>query len=75
MRTATGAGPTLAAAVNDAYAAPENPALPARAETPAELNDLEIAHVAYTADLIDIRYAYLAMAVSKNPGVMSSRKR
>lgn len=41
----------------------------ARAETPAELNDLEIAHVAYTADSIDIRYAHLAMAISKNPAI------
>lgn len=35
------------------------------AESPAELNDLEIAHVAYTADEIDIRYAHLALAISK----------
>ena len=41
--------------------------LAARAESPADLNDLEIAHVAYTADSIDIRYAHLALAVSKNP--------
>ncbi len=39
------------------------------AKSPAELNDLEIAHVAYTADSIDIRYAHLAMAISKNPQV------
>lgn len=39
------------------------------AGSPAELNDLEIAHVAYTADLIDIRYAHLALAISKNPQV------
>ena len=41
----------------------------ALAESPADLNDLEIAHVAYTADLIDIRYAHLALAISKNPDV------
>ena len=41
----------------------------AQAKTPAELNDLEIAHVAYTADLIDIRYAHLALAISKNPAI------
>lgn len=41
----------------------------AHAETPADLNDLEIAHVAYTADSIDIRYAHLALAISKNPAV------
>lgn len=39
------------------------------AESPAELNDLEIAHVAYTADNIDIRYAHLALAISSNPAV------
>ncbi|NNE84402.1 MAG: DUF4142 domain-containing protein [Alphaproteobacteria bacterium] len=41
----------------------------ANAENPADLNDLEIAHVAYTADLIDIRYAHLALAISKNEDV------
>ena len=39
------------------------------AQSPAELNDLEIAHVAYTADNIDIRYAHLALAISKDPAV------
>ena len=39
------------------------------AESPAELNDLEIAHVAYTADNIDIRYAHLALAISDNPEI------
>ncbi|MEM7067869.1 MAG: DUF4142 domain-containing protein [Pseudomonadota bacterium] len=42
---------------------------PAHAQSPAELNDLEIAHVAYTADNIDIRYAHLALAISDNPDV------
>ncbi|MEM9277278.1 MAG: DUF4142 domain-containing protein [Pseudomonadota bacterium] len=42
---------------------------PAFAESPAELNDLEIAHVAYTADNIDIRYAHLALAISNNPDI------
>ena len=42
---------------------------PALAENPADLNDLEIAHVAYTADNIDIRYAHLALAKSKNPAI------
>lgn len=41
----------------------------AQAKTPAELNDLEIAHVAYIADNIDIRYAHLALAISKNPDI------
>ena len=39
-------------------------------QSPADLNDLEIAHVAYTADVIDIRYAHLALAKSKNPVVI-----
>ncbi len=39
------------------------------AKTPAELNDLEIAHVAYVADNIDIRYAHLALAISDNPAI------
>lgn len=37
--------------------------------TPEKLNDLEIAHVAYTADVIDIRYAHLALALSNNPDI------
>ena len=41
----------------------------ALAKSPADLNDLEIAHVAYTADVIDIRYAHLALAISKNPAI------
>ena len=41
----------------------------AHAKSPAELNDLEIAHVAYTADDIDIRYAHLALAISSNPKI------
>ncbi len=42
---------------------------PAVADDPAKLNDLEIAHVAYTADNIDIRYAHLALGLSTNPEV------
>ncbi len=41
----------------------------AQAQSPAELNDLEIAHVAYVADNIDIRYAHLALAISDNPDI------
>jgi len=41
----------------------------AQAESPAELNDLQIAHVAYIADNIDIRYAHLALAISQNPAI------
>ena len=32
-------------------------------------NDLEIAHIAYTAGALDIRYAHLALALSDNPEV------
>ena len=39
------------------------------ADSPGDLNDLEIAHVAYTADEIDIRYAHLALGISKDPNV------
>jgi putative membrane protein len=39
------------------------------AKSPADLNDLEMAHVAYTADNNDIRYAHLALAISKNPKI------
>jgi len=41
----------------------------AETKSPANLNDLEIAHVAYTADNIDIRYAHLALAISENPAI------
>ncbi|MCV2882143.1 DUF4142 domain-containing protein [Actibacterium sp. XHP0104] len=33
------------------------------------MNDLEIAHTAYTAGQIDIRYAHLALAMSDTPAV------
>ena len=51
----------IAAAVLPGAAAAEN--------DPAKLNDLEIAHVAYVADNIDIRYAHLALALSQNEEV------
>lgn len=38
-------------------------------DNPADLNDLEIAHVAYIADNIDIQYAHIALALSTNPEV------
>ncbi|GGX54084.1 membrane protein [Tateyamaria omphalii] len=41
----------------------------ARAQDIAAMNDLEFAHIAYTADNIDIRYAHLALALSKNPDI------
>lgn len=44
-------------------------ATPALASDPAALNDLEIAHVAYVADNIDIRYAHLALAISTTPEI------
>jgi len=39
------------------------------AQSPADLNDLEIAHVAYTADNIDIRYAEIALKRTTNPEI------
>ena len=42
---------------------------PAQANDVAALSDVEIAHVAYTADNLDIRYAHLALAKSKNPEI------
>ena len=41
----------------------------AQAQSPVDLNDLEIAHVAYVADNIDIQYAHLALALSDNPEI------
>jgi len=41
-------------------------AVSAPAQDAAKLNDLEIAHVAYTASNVDIRYAHLALALSSN---------
>ncbi|MCR9214683.1 MAG: DUF4142 domain-containing protein [Proteobacteria bacterium] len=46
----------------------------AQADNPAELNDLQIAHVAYVADNIDIRYAHLALAISDNPEIREFAK-
>lgn len=39
------------------------------AQDVAAMNDLEFAHIAYTADNIDIRYAHLALALSTNPDI------
>ena len=41
----------------------------ASAQDVAAMNDLEYAHIAYTADNIDIRYAHLALALSSNPDI------
>lgn len=49
---------------------PQHPLWP----NPADLNDLQIAHAAYTADLIDIRYAHLALALSSNDTVRAFAK-
>jgi len=43
--------------------------LQASAQDVAAMNDLEFAHIAYTADNIDIRYAHLALALSTNPDI------
>jgi putative membrane protein len=45
------------------------PALPANAQDASKLNDTEIAHVVVNADEIDIRYAHLALALTRNPAV------
>jgi putative membrane protein len=37
--------------------------------TAEKMNDLEIAHTAYTAGTLDIRYAHLALAISENKAV------
>ena len=39
------------------------------AHTSEPMNDLEIAHSAYTAGGLDIRYAHLALAISENDAV------
>lgn len=39
------------------------------AQDVSQMSDLEFAHIAYTADNIDIRYAYLALALSSNPDI------
>jgi putative membrane protein len=44
-------------------------AVPATAQDPASLNDLEIAHAAYVAGDIDIRNAHLALALSDDPEI------
>ena len=43
--------------------------VPAYAQDVSGMNDLEFAHIAYTADVIDIRYAHLALALSDNPDI------
>jgi putative membrane protein len=43
--------------------------LPASAQDASKLNDVEIAHVVVNADEIDIRYAHLALAITKNANV------
>ena len=46
----------------------------ASAQDVAAMSDLEFAHIAYTADEIDIRYAHLALALSTNPEVRDFAK-
>lgn len=41
----------------------------ATAQDVSTMTDLEYAHIAYTADNIDIRYAHLALALSTNPEI------
>jgi len=61
IKTLAGAAALLAAAFTTTVSAADR--------APSDLNDLEIAHVAYTADNIDIRYAHLALAISTNPKI------
>lgn len=55
---------TLAGCATNNYVKPAE-----AARTPDQLNDLELAHVAYTADIIDIQYAHLALGLSQDPAV------
>ena len=50
---------------------------PVAAQDVAALNDLEFAHIAYTADNIDIRYAHLALAIclSTNTPTITTRQK
>ncbi len=41
----------------------------AKVQAENKFNDPEIAHIAYTASAIDIRYAHLALALSENPEI------
>lgn len=41
----------------------------AQAQTPAEVNNLEISYIAYTANNIDISFAYLTIAAPENPAI------
>jgi len=45
------------------------PAVTSTALADGMMNDLEIAHTAYTAGLLDIRYAHLALAISEDEAV------
>lgn len=63
---------TASACETENYEKPKAKAEMAR--TPADLNDLEIAHVAYTADNIDIRYANIALKRSTNPDIHAFAK-
>lgn len=60
---------TVAIVALTGCAANEYGATKETARTPDQLNDLELAHVAYTADNIDIQYAHLALGLSQDPAV------
>lgn len=49
-------------------------ALATTANAAGKMNDLEIAHSAYTAGALDIRYAHLALAISENAAVRDFAK-
>lgn len=61
-------------AVSTVSAQQAAPATPAAAPAPAALNDAQIAHIAYTAGVIDVTAAKQALKKSQNPEVISFAK-
>ena len=64
----TGNGPATAEQGMGKATMPNTGMMKQKTPTP-KLNDLEIAHIAYTAGSIDIRYAHLALALSEDQEV------
>ena len=60
---------TLLGVLATAIAVATAAAVQADPAPPSDLNDLEMAHVAVTANDTDIRYAHLALALSENPDI------
>ncbi len=61
-------------AVSTVSAQQAAPATPAAAPAPAALNDAQIAHIAYTAGVIDVTAAKQALKKSHNPDVIAFAK-